>query len=77
MLLFSNFLFFYFKAIFNLFQKAIQTILNLNSNHSINKSNAPACMHNHVAIPYDEFLILGKKIIFPYFMSTKFINKSF
>ena len=50
-----KFLFFYFKTIFNLFKKAIQTILNLDSNHSSYKSNAPACMHNQVATPYDEF----------------------
>ena len=49
------FLFLYFEAIFNLFPKAIQTILNLDSNHSSYKSNAPACMHNQVATPYDEF----------------------
>jgi len=49
--------FFYFQIFFsftskpfsNSFPKAIQTILNFDSNHSINKSNAPACMHNHVA----------------------------
>ena len=49
------FLFFYFKAVFNLFPKAIQTIFNLDSNYSSNKSNAPACMHYTVATPYDEF----------------------
>ena len=45
----------HFKAIFNLFLKAIQTILNLDSNHSSYKSNAPACMHNQVATLYDVF----------------------
>ena len=53
-ILFSNFLFFYFKAIFiyksnfNYFKFSIKTTQS-------NKSNARACMHKHVAKPYDEF----------------------
>ena len=54
--LFSNFLFFYFKALFNFICKS-----NLNHSKSSikttqpNTSNARACIHKHVAKPYDEF----------------------
>ena len=54
--LFSNFLFFYFKPLFNFICKS-----NLNHSKSSikttqpNTSNARACMHKHVAKPYGEF----------------------
>ena len=58
---FSNFLFFlffYFKGIFNFICKSNLTHLKfLIKTTQPNKPNARACMHEHVAKPYDEFLI--------------------
>ena len=55
-LLFPLFLFFCFKAYFQIhFQRQFKPFWTLIKTTQPNKSNAPACMLNHVATPYDEF----------------------
>ena len=64
---FLFFFFFYFK-----------TISKSNLNHFVfwiktthyKNTNAPACMHNHVSKPYDEFYF-NEKLLFPIFYEHK------
>ena len=49
-------IFFSFKTIFNfIFKSILNSFWILDSTTHCYKSNAPTCMHNHVATPYDEF----------------------
>ena len=67
MLLFPNFLFFYFKANF---KSILNSFRILDSTTHYNKSNAPACMHNNIAKPYDKFYN-NENYYFPMFHEHK------
>ena len=73
-LLFSSFLFFYFKAIFKPFSKTFKITLEfwINTTHH-DKLYAPTCMNNQLLNLMMNFKLM-KIIIFLCFMSRKILN---
>jgi len=49
------FIFFYFKVIFKSFRTQFESFCVFVKTTHYKNTNAPACMHNNVAKPYDKF----------------------